>query len=257
MSRRNNVIMLVGKIMGILLSVSIIITGICIMMQCVSIYNSGAKNQFSREKVEQAFSDISVPIIITVLLLIAVTVFNLFVSGVFSDKQNHKNSSYVLRALNLKKDISALNDPRILNEHKIRRINSYILAALSITGFGIFFAYVLNPTNFFDSKGNPEIIRVMSAFCICIVIPFSYAIVSVFINNKSLNREIEISRELVKIAEPKKAPTSSNKLIHSFYFKLGIIIICAVILLYGYFSGGTADVLAKASNLCTECIGLG
>ena len=36
---------------------------------------------------------------------------------------------------------------------------------------------------------------------------------------------------------------------------LGIVLLS--FLIYGLFSGGTADVLAKAANICSECIGLG
>ena len=38
----------------------------------------------------------------------------------------------------------------------------------------------------------------------------------------------------------------------------GIILTAGIgLLLLGFFSGGTADVLTKAVNICTECIGLG
>ena len=38
-----------------------------------------------------------------------------------------------------------------------------------------------------------------------------------------------------------------------------IAVLCAALffLLLGYFSGGSTDVLTKAVNICTECIGLG
>jgi len=37
------------------------------------------------------------------------------------------------------------------------------------------------------------------------------------------------------------------------------VLVCAavVLLVYGYLAGGTADVLTKAINICTECVGLG
>ncbi|MBE6563056.1 MAG: thioredoxin [Ruminococcaceae bacterium] len=39
--------------------------------------------------------------------------------------------------------------------------------------------------------------------------------------------------------------------------KLAILILAAAALIYGAIAGGTADVLTKAVNICTECIGLG
>lgn len=38
------------------------------------------------------------------------------------------------------------------------------------------------------------------------------------------------------------------------YSVLGVALVCIV---YGFFAGGTADVLTKAVNICTECVGLG
>ena len=36
-----------------------------------------------------------------------------------------------------------------------------------------------------------------------------------------------------------------------------LLAVALALLLHGYFTGGTADVLTKAANICTECIGLG
>ena len=39
--------------------------------------------------------------------------------------------------------------------------------------------------------------------------------------------------------------------------RLALLAVCIGFLLYGFFSGGTQDVLTKAVNICTECVGLG
>ncbi|MBQ2981771.1 MAG: thioredoxin [Lachnospiraceae bacterium] len=39
--------------------------------------------------------------------------------------------------------------------------------------------------------------------------------------------------------------------------RIAFIIIGIGILIYGFATGGTRDVLTKAVNICTECIGLG
>lgn len=40
-------------------------------------------------------------------------------------------------------------------------------------------------------------------------------------------------------------------------FQWGALCAAVVALVYGFIAGGTADVLAKAVNICTECVGLG
>ena len=39
--------------------------------------------------------------------------------------------------------------------------------------------------------------------------------------------------------------------------KYAVIVLAVALLVYGFISGGTADVLTKAKNICTECVGLG
>lgn len=56
-----------------------------------------------------------------------------------------------------------------------------------------------------------------------------------------------------KINAPKKEVTKSNKLA----IKITIISIAVTALIIGLIFGGYADVLTKAINICTECIGLG
>ena len=41
------------------------------------------------------------------------------------------------------------------------------------------------------------------------------------------------------------------------YLVMWAAVVGLVILVYGFFAGGTADVLTKAVNICTECVGLG
>ena len=40
-------------------------------------------------------------------------------------------------------------------------------------------------------------------------------------------------------------------------FRTAFLCVGLFLLIYGFISGGTVDVLTKAINICTECIGLG
>ena len=48
--------------------------------------------------------------------------------------------------------------------------------------------------------------------------------------------------------------TKDHKLL---YLRLALLGVGIVIFAYGFFAGGTADVMTKAVNICTECVGLG
>ena len=41
------------------------------------------------------------------------------------------------------------------------------------------------------------------------------------------------------------------------YLRLALLGVGIAIFAYGFFAGGTADVMTKAVNICTECVGLG
>ncbi len=44
---------------------------------------------------------------------------------------------------------------------------------------------------------------------------------------------------------------------HTFPLRLSVLLLSAALLLAGILNGGALDVLAKAINICSECIGLG
>ncbi|MBQ3229893.1 MAG: hypothetical protein IJB49_02620 [Clostridia bacterium] len=54
----------------------------------------------------------------------------------------------------------------------------------------------------------------------------------------------------------KSAPAAENKKA-LLAVRLSLLFVALAVRLFGYFSGGFNDVLTKAVNICTECIGLG
>ncbi len=247
----------INKVLNILLSISIIITGICMMVQCLSIYNSGDK-PYTRASVAEAFTEIKIPIIIFISLLILSVIFDLLTTDLGTKSGISVNKQFVLNAINRKWDINALNDPAICKERRKRRTRNIISLILIALGFSVFAIYALNPANFHQSQINQSMVKAMTVFCLSVCVPFFYRIVSVFLNEKSIKREITLSQSLVKTA-PKQ---TQNEVVEAkntavTVIKLAVVAISVAVILYGLFSGGTADVLTKAINICTECIGLG
>jgi hypothetical protein len=56
-------------------------------------------------------------------------------------------------------------------------------------------------------------------------------------------------------AKEEASPNCSKKSIQ--IAKYAILCLAVGILIYGFLLGGTKDVLTKAINICTECVGLG
>jgi len=61
------------------------------------------------------------------------------------------------------------------------------------------------------------------------------------------------SKKTVKNISPTKIPKSKK----AQAIQIVTLLIAVLLLVYGFASGGYADVLTKAVNICTECIGLG
>lgn len=58
-----------------------------------------------------------------------------------------------------------------------------------------------------------------------------------------------------KKVAPSPAPAIKARAL--LYLRLALLCVGIGIFTYGFFAGGTADVMTKAVNICTECVGLG
>ena len=98
-------------------------------------------------------------------------------------------------------------------------------------------------------------IRAMYRFLPCTLIPFGYGIFAAYRNLHSMEAEIELLKTAPK--ESKIAVTVTGSDARWTALRNVLLVVGLVILVYGFFAGGTADVLTKAVNICTECVGLG
>ena len=60
----------------------------------------------------------------------------------------------------------------------------------------------------------------------------------------------------VALQETTPLPTQEKKS-SLLWLRLALLSVGIFLLVYGFMTGGTADVLTKAINICTECVGLG
>ena len=247
------------RIYGIILSISLVIAGICLIAGCIAIYNAG-EHPYSRETVGTAFSKIAVPVYAS-LILTAVGFILEFLYPAESEKRNApKDYPNIINRLAVKKDLDkcdkALADS-IRKERDARKRRSLILTVILCISSAVFLVYALNSNNFHQSQINESVIDAMKLLFPCLAVPFVYGVFTAYSNEKSFIREIE----LIKQAPSSEAKNGSDKKSPSAIgFSVLRYILLAVgigILIFGYISGGTADVLTKAVNICTECIGLG
>lgn len=248
----------IRKPLRILLTVSIFAAALCLMGVCLCIYHSGTQ-PFSRESVAAAFRPISLP----VWLCLGLTVLSLPVELLLPQTEEAQPPARQLRMLlkrmqdrtdlsrcseDLRSQIQILRSDRKLYD----RIGWTILALSTI----LFLTYALNKDNYHPTHITQSVIHSMFWLLPCTLVPFFYGIIAGRKNRASMARELELLKSAPK--ESRVAPArSAGHRPWDLYLRVTLLAVGFVLLVYGALAGGTVDVLTKAANICTECIGLG
>lgn len=250
------------RVYSILLGISIIAAGICLIAGCISIYRMG-DSPYSREVVADTFSKIAVPVYICLCLTVISLVLELIFSSSKENPVHLKDYPAMLDRLYTSKDTTdsnscaALEIVRLqLRRKKLVRIRTIVLAVSGL----VFLLYALNPDNFHASDINSSMIKAMFVLIPCLLVSFFCTLYTLVQNEKSMESEIEYLKQLPNASsdtssDNTKKPDAAQKNVRILRTVFVVAGICLVS--YGAYSGGIADVLAKAINICTECIGLG
>lgn len=252
-------IKLVHRIYAIAVSVISVIAGLCLIAACLHIYSAGG-HPYSRLAVAQHFSIIAVPVYLCLALVIGGFLLDFALP---TEKQKSKpanQQAMLLRRLQERRDLSACDEGlrcTILKLRQGRKTRTIVGIALLVVGAVIFLSYALNPAHFHHSQINSSMIHAMFVLLPCLAVPFAWAVYAAYHTRGSVNKEIELWKQ-VPAADGKSvecAPKGDCKGLLA--MRSVIILVAVVLLIYGFVSGGTADVLTKAINICTECVGLG
>ena len=240
-----------------LLSISIIVAGLCLMAACLSIYHSG-DHPFSREAVAAAFRPIALPVYLCLGLTVLSFAAELALPRPDGKAKPRRQAAMLLRRMQEKTDLSLCGEElrsSVLAQRKSRQNRNRIGIVLVVLCGAVFLSYGANPHNFHQTQINDSMIRAMYRFVPCTLIPFGYGIFAAYRNLASMEAEIELLKSAPKESKVYGTVTGSDARWTS--LRNVLLVVALVILVYGFFAGGTADVLTKAVNICTECVGLG
>jgi len=168
-----------------------------------------------------------------------------------------KQYPVILRKLLAKTDYSdAPEAARILALERSRKGNRIVSILLFAVGAAVFLCFVLQSSHWHQSDINGSMVKAMWIMLATLSIPFCFSIYSAWHSSASIQKEIALVKAIGANKEaPAPAPQAGSRALNA---ARGCLLVLAVgLLLYGFFAGGTADVLTKAVNICTECIGLG
>lgn len=143
--------------------------------------------------------------------------------------------------------------PECKKEEKKRRWARLAAAFVCVVCAVAAGAYLLDPESF----SSLELESVMGSMLLHVTPWAALALVSVFaasvISGKSAGRELE----LLKSAPKKPGAEGERKRLPLWALRAGLYAAAVALIVLGALNGGLWDVLVKAVNICTECIGLG
>ena len=246
------------RIYGIATSVILVLTGILLMVQCCRIYDSG-EGTFSREIVAAHFSPIAIPVFLCLGMVVIGFVLDCFLPQTKAKKSTDKNLDLILEKLHAKTDLEACEESirvAVAREQASRKRHKTVSIALLLSCTVSFLAFALNGNNFHQREITESLVRAMYLLIPCTVIPFGYAVFAAYKTKASILREIELLRSVGGNRAPVSVESKNCDKITT-VVRWAVLAVALAIFVYGYMAGGTADVLTKAINICTECVGLG
>lgn len=246
---------------GILLSAVIVVTGVCLMAACIDIYRSG-DHPYSRAAVAAHFKPIAGPVYLCLAMVIGGFLLDLFLPSGKKKQVPGKQDEVFLKRLREKADLEGCSESlraAISVQQKRRSVCRNLCAAVMAVCALVFLAYALDGSHFLMPDINGSMIQAMYVLLPCLIIAFGCAVLNTYFSRASIRKEIGLLKQA-----PASKPAGEEKSAHTELrrkrlaaLRFAVLALGIGLLLYGFFTGGTADVLTKAINICTECVGLG
>lgn len=247
----------IRAVYGTALTVSATIAGLCLMGGALSIYQSGGEQIYTAQKVAEAFAAIAVP----VWLFVALSVVGFLLEAILPPRPKAKNVllPQMQRSRLLSKadmtycgpQLKAAIDGQVKKRSLVTAIGFGILIVCSV----IFLIYALDGSHF-GSDVSSAMVSAMWVFFPCLAVPFAYAVFAAYFCKKSILAECELLKTVPKTTSGLVGNGVTNCPLHTI-LRWVLLAVAVAVLVFGFVTGGTVDVLTKAVNICTECVGLG
>lgn len=247
------------QIYNLLLSISLVVAGICLMWACWQVYSTGGDHPYTARRVAQAFRPISIPVYIA----LALSLVSLLLPAEKIKAKPQKNVVLMLQKLHERNDLTQCGDQRLVQqiyrEQKGRCRRKYITLALLAVGFVAVMVYSTGMSRIFSPEAHQSTQKIMTFALVmlgCFCVPFGYGIFTAYANQISLEHELALMK---LVACPRQPVVAQPKVAAPWQKYLPYVGILAAIglIIYGYLGDGHMGVLAKAIEICKECVGIG
>ena len=244
-----------------LLAVATLLVAALLIAQCADIYRIGtaadnlteagvrARDIYSRELVAQRLKGISWSFFVWAAAL----AFALIAGACASAAQGGRLSPPLDNRLEQALARASLT-PAMRAEERKRR-NASILCAVACALCAVPVAmYFLDTAHFASRDLESGMGAMLLSIAPWVLIVFLLLALRTWMNGKSLSRELEASK-----TAPRRTPEPSGARSAAplFVARVALAAVAVLLIVMGVLNGGMYDVLVKAINICTECIGLG
>ena len=277
-------------IYGIVLDVALCVVGALAIAMCVDIYNSGP-SPFTRQSVAEHFAKISVFVYILAALVLGGAILNIALPLPNAKHKGAANSRVILHKLSQKLTNIDSDVANKIEKQRILRLVMIVICSLLVVGATVL--SIVQSISGYDASDvniNGQVIKATFIFLRYFTIPFIYAVVSAYVCNHSVKKELtlvknalsskktksilvdsensgeatdktegtftKLTNELYEVERKSYKPSKIRTLVSSIV-TVSFIVVAVVFIILGVSNGGMADVVTKAINICTECIGMG
>lgn len=206
---------------------------------------------YSREIVSSYLSALAPLFFCYVLILLAA----LFFQAIAPVKVSPLPITEDYRLLLSEKRLGELPEGALAQRRLRRRVKLAATLALFVCALPPL-AYLLNGDNFTSWELDRVIGAMLTRLIPWLILAFAVALAAAFALKKSVLAELEILRACPsgKAANEDTREKNDKGLL---LVRVLVFAVAALFILLGVMNGGARDVLIKAINICTECVGLG
>ena len=242
----------------ILLCAAIILAGLCLMAACLQIYYSGGEQIYTPEKVAAAFGRVAVPVYVSLGLILVSFILPLILKRPEGKAPRARDMAME------RKRMLATRDPGQADPEKqtaIRQLSRgrlalrLICAGAWVLFLGVFVVFAVLNSAFYPDAADATayVISLMHVFSPCVALCLGCGLLAA----RAQRRMDEKLIGLYKQCPPLPKGSAGRKKTWVAVVRYAVLGLAVAILVYGLVNGGWQDVLTKAINICTECVGLG
>ena len=257
-------------IYAIVIGVLVVAMGLAFICVAADIYYSNRDTGviFTQEIVVQRLRILAIPFGILIVAIAAGVVFPLYdVRASFTSENTARLLERKLPSGGADEEYNAA----LVEYNKLNKLRIVLWSVVGAVLLGCTIAtlcYMLNTANFLSADITAEIFALVKYVLPWIIVSFVSLIVATILSNIIAKKRVQAIRTLIKhgngeTATPQELQfiASARKILSNnitLWVVRGVVFVVGVtFVILGILNGGARDVLIKAINICTECIGLG